>query len=154
MARTLIAQSDYLSIKADHGARMVKIRYTHEKDLDGISYSLATKQYFEILFEGKFSKPRDKEETEALDLSNGSTESLAATLKRQIQLSTGLLPFHLHQTITRALIHNYLEVNGAEHKKEETYERGEPEEKSEFVAAQVWLTPKSNNYLVSVYGTV
>jgi hypothetical protein len=154
MALTLIAQSDLLSIKADHGNRMIKIRYTNEQDLDGISYSLVTKQYFELLIEAKFSKPRDKEESEGLDLSDGSTESLMATLKKQIQLSTGLLPFHLHQTIRRALIHNYCEVGGVAIKKEESYEQKEPEERSELVSAQVWLTPKDENYLVNVYGTV
>ena len=154
MGRTLIAQSDYLSIKADHGARMVKIRYTNEKDLDGISYSLVTKQYFELLIEGKFSKTRDKEENEGLDLTDGSTEILSSTVKKQIQLSTWVLPFHIHQTIRRALIHNYVEINGVEYKKEESYEQGDPEERSEFVAAQIWLTPKNENYLLNVYGTI
>lgn len=155
MARTLIARTDILDIKEDHGKSYLTIRYTNSIDLDGISYSLvAGKPYFEILVQAKFSKPRDKEETENLDLSDGSTETLVASVKKQIQFSTSVVPFYVHQILRRIFVHNYFTIAGVEFKKEETYEQKESDEKSEFVSAQVWLTPKNENYLLNIYGTV
>lgn len=154
MARTLIARSDILSLKTDHGDGTVLIAGTNEQDFAGISFNVATRPTFYIRVDAKFHKRRVTEENESAHKSDNSVDKLSGVLKHQKAFKSGLLPSYIQEILKYFFQFNIVTIAGEQWEKEEAYEVTEADEKTDYETGIAWLTNKTKGFIVNVYGTV
>lgn len=135
-----IAYSDYLSVKERHLDTRLMV-YSNNLDFEGIIYSgIEPKPSFCLRVESKFFKPRNPEENEKEELSDGVTIKMLGTLKVQKKIQIEPQPPYMNHKIGIVLQHSSLFLGNVAYIKEDSYETRELDEEFPLESGEAWLT--------------
>jgi hypothetical protein len=138
----IVRKSDCISVKENH-KETVLITYSNNRDYAGLVYpEITPPAEFNIRIPAVFFEQRFPQESETEELSNSRSVQLFAQIRKQRLLSTGQMPFYLHDKIILILQHQFVTINDIEYIKREGYELQESNKRWPLRRALCWLDQK------------
>jgi hypothetical protein len=140
--RASVAKSDCVLMKESHQCTK-EITYSNASNFAGLIYdNVSPEVEFKTLIPAIFFEEENPSEREDHELSNGEIVRLYNKLEKKKRLDIGFVPFYMHEKIQLILMHDNVEIDGAEWIQRDEYEKREGNRTFPLRRASVFLHDK------------